>query len=338
MIPTELRFRLVEIIQGLAVAETADGRGQLLADIPNAFAFSRIKDNKNADINGLVLQLQWTFGPYGEWRLLQLVDNAARSIPRSELYDHLQNVRREITTYAQRPRAGIAEAGQVHLFDLRRLVMMCVAVLPPDGGLCGYVIPGASTRLLKYFCDNLKFRGAQEKVWTREQVATAAPLTVAQPHTGVGKALEEARKKKGLLAVKHVIWPAFFRDAALGCQLWLDLQAAFADRQPGRMIVVFGLEEGPAAGIPPGMYPLPGAQFTQTEIRDWWADLFGGVADPRIVERWTSLVSMGYESSASLPVDIVYDRLERYHQIVNECQCDSQKMLGTLSELESTGG
>src|SRR5262249_57059207 len=117
---------------------------------------------------------------------------------------------------APRPRPPkAAEPAQAPLFVLRQRVMMCVPQLPPSAGMSGFIAPAATPRLLRYFCDSVQYRGAEYRAWTRDRVApTRSPLVIGPLRTAIAVALAQAKKVESLLAVKHVVWPAYVESEA----------------------------------------------------------------------------------------------------------------------------
>ena len=195
MIADDLRRSLVEAIRKIPLANSFAGRTTLLGGIPKVGYLTRNLENDLGDVMVLVLQLEETFGPKREWRLLQLIDNAAADVQGTDLGNRLAEIRRALLE-AARPRSfKAAETAQVHLFDLRQPVLMCAAQLPRSGGISGFVVPAATPRLLRYFCDSLQRRGAEYGAWTRERVAaTGSPLVIGPLQTAVSVALAHAKK------------------------------------------------------------------------------------------------------------------------------------------------
>jgi hypothetical protein len=337
MIADDLRLELVQTISRTPIAGTEVGRNTLLAGIPNAGAFARNPANGTGDITVLILQLEDNYGREGEWRLLRFIHNAAASVPGTELGRKLETIRQDLQQAARPRTISAAETAQVHLFDLRQSVMMCVGQLPPDGGISGFVVPGATPRLLRYFCDSLRHRGVEYGVWTRDRVAAPTPpLFIGPLQTAVSVAAGHATRVRQLLAVKHVLWPAYVENTADGDSLWQAVKAVF-DRPPQKhMVVVFGMPEERA--LPAGMLPVPSPRFTSKDVASWITDIAKAKAwHDSLVKRWTTVIVMGFTSGGALPVDIVYDRLEHYHGLVNEHRDDEQALLQALEDLELIG-
>jgi hypothetical protein len=337
MIADDLRLALVEAISKIPLAVDQVGRTTLLAGIPKAGFLTRNPANDRGDVMVLVLQLEETYGPNREWRLLQLIDNAAASIPGTDLAKQLAEIRRALLEAARPRNPRAAETAQVHLFDLRQPVMMCVGQLPRSGGMSGFVVPAATPRLLRYFCDSLQHRGAEYGAWTRDLIAaTRSPVVIGPLQTAISVALTQAKRVESLLAVKHVLWPAYVESEADANALWQGLNATFTQPPQTHLVVVFGMPDG--VGAPASMKQLPSPAFTPHDVSNWGMDIAKANAwNDALVKRWTTVIVMGYTSGGPLPVDIVYDRLERYHGLVNEYRDDEQGLLRALQELELIG-
>lgn len=95
MIPDDLRLALVENL--LCVPFVAEGgRDALLSGMPNLFLYRNEEGNAFGDMVLLVAQLSEIFGANGEWRLLQLVDNALPSVGGTEVGWQLRKIRGEL--------------------------------------------------------------------------------------------------------------------------------------------------------------------------------------------------------------------------------------------------
>jgi hypothetical protein len=338
MIADDLRQALVLAISKTPDAETDVGRTTLLAGIPGSAYFERNRSNVKGDIMILVLALEENYSANGEWRLLQFIDNATFPVAGTDLGKSLLGIRQELLKTVRPRKVNPAETAQVHLFDLRRPVMTCVGQLPQDGGVSGFVLPCATPRLLRYFCDSLRHRGEEYQSWTRARVAaTASPLVIGPLQTAVSVAADYAKKLQPLLAVKHVLWPAFLEHDTDAAALWEAAKAVFDPAPKNQMIVVFGFPENRPQ--PAGMISLPSPQFTSSDVEGWMMDIAKARAwQQSLVARWTAVIVMGYTSEGPLPVDIVYDRLERCHSLVNEYRDDEQGLLQELQDLEAIGG
>jgi hypothetical protein len=332
MIPPELRARLIDSITKVPSVQTHEGRTRLLVDLPGAPFFQRDLGNAQGDITTLVLQLEDNFGADSGWKLLRLIDNAARQVPGTELCNILGEIRQELLRLPRTAR--LAELGQVHFFDLRQLVFRCVASLPTEGGLSGFLVRGATTRLLRYFCDSLKHRGADMQAWSRERVAiSGAPLVVGPLMTPVKLAVGHAAKHKSRLASAHVIWPVYFESPSDCDVLWQDLKATFDQCRRQHMIVVFGLAAASSVPTIPELQSLPEPAFTSLEVSEWMAAIGTGRSwSASLVKQCIDSVLMGYTEGDCMPVDTVYDRLEFCHTTFNECQYDEQELLRRLGD------
>ena len=333
MIADDLRLRLVEAIMNTPSAGTEVGRTSLLAGIPNQGFLTRNPANARGDIMILVAQLEEYFGPAREWRLLQFIENVARTVQGTDVGRALVAIKRDLEN-ALPAKVNAARTAQVHHFDLRKPGLMCVGQLPPNGGLSGFVLPGSTTRLLRYFCDGLRQRGADNHQWARDRIAPVASLLVIHPlHTTVSAAADSARRMQRLLSLKHVIWPAFVETLADADALWTAVKDAVVQPLTTHMVVVFGM---PDCNAPPSdMILLPAPQFRATDLVEWASDIAKAKGWPEALrQRWTGSIARGYAPQKTLPSDSVYERLERYHQLVSEHADDDQSLLEALDDLE----
>jgi hypothetical protein len=342
VIPDDLRTSLIDRLLDLPLAETSAGRSALLTGIPQEGYFARNPDNARGDMIHLVAQLEENFGPAGvrEWRLLQLVDNAIRTVVGTELARKLGRIRQDLVSAMEglrRTQVDPAAVAQVHLFDLRQPVLGCIAALAGGVGLAGFVLPTPTSRLLRYFCESLKHRGAELKEWTRDQVVVPdAPLQIEPLHTTVEFATAKAGRFHGLLQRKSVIWAVFVRNPGDAVALWSNVRAAFAQRRPeNHMVIVFGMLE--AAAAPEQMLLLPSPRFTQKDVANWLTDIARARAwQESLVQRWTAVIVRGYTTEGALPIEIVYDRLETHSSLPRDYQTE-QDVLQRLEELELIG-
>jgi hypothetical protein len=268
--------------------------------------------------------------------LALLIDNAIPSVAGTDLEQELQQLRKEVVKGAQAQQTSPAEMAQVYLFDLRQPVMMCIGQLPPDGGVSGFMLRAPSPRILRYFCDSLRHRGAYNGFWTRDQVAApGSPVVIDPIHTDMATAIKKVVNIRTLLETKSVLWSAYVRNAGDAQALWAGVRDAF-NRQPTRhLIVVFGIPEDMA--LPDGMKGLPPPAFRTDDVACWVRDIVKVQAwGQSLVERWTSVIVMGYAGKEVLPVDDVYERLERHYALLNEHR-DEQALLQALRELEMIG-
>jgi hypothetical protein len=334
MIGQDLRDRLIALIERIPGTDSALGRTTLLTDIPHD-VLARDESNKHTDVKLLVIQLETSFGPAGEWWLLQMVRTAAANVRGTELETLLMSARDElarITPVAANP----AATAQVHMFDLRKIVFKCITLLPNPPGLSGFVITGATPRLVRYFSESLRYRGAESGEWTRDRiVATAPPLVVGPLQVPVVAAIDRARRVQGTLTMKHVVWAAYVESASDAAVLWQGIRS-LAGSIPHHLIVVFGL---PASSVAPdGMEPLPSPAFTSEEISTWIKEIVKARKwELSVVQRSTAFVVSGYQEQGPFPVDDVYDRLLQYHDLVNEHR-DDRALLQALNDLDGMGG
>jgi hypothetical protein len=344
MIPTDLRSRLVEALMRVPlVGEDGNrvGRDALLAGIPRHVTSTRNEANARGDVMILVLQLEESFGPAGEWRLLQFIDNAIPTVLGSELARELRAIRQELEQARGGARPAVrhpAEVAQVHLFDLRRPVLTCIGMLPPRAAVSGFVLPSPTPRLMGYFCESLKHRGVDGRAWSRDQVAPPRPTLEIDPvHTTVAGAVAGALKMGPLLSRKHVIWPAYVRAPADAEALWRGVSGGYAQPVDRHLVVIFGMPAGVAA--PAGMFVLPAPQFSQQDVASWLGDIARVMAwEEAVVQRWAGVIVTGFAAGQDdLPIDGVYDRLEYHRGLLVDIKTQ-EALVQALEDLELIGG
>ena len=344
MIPDDLRDRVIDALMRvplLGEGATAVGRTALLAGIPQVQAFSRNPENARGDVTILVLQLEDNFGPQGEWRLLQFLDTAARSVLGTQSGQDLQDIRLELERVRLGTRVSVvhpAEVAQVHLFDLRRPVLTCIGMLPPQAAVSGFVLPSPTPRLMGYFCESLKHRGVDQGAWSRDQVAPTRPALEIDPrHTPVAAAVASALKMSPLLARKHVIWPAYVRTQGDADVFWQGVSGGYARPVDRHLVVIFGMPPGVAA--PRGMFALPAPQFSQRDVASWVGDIARVMAwQEAVVQRWAGVIITGFGADQNdLPIDGVYDRLEYHRGLLADIKTQ-EALMQALDDLELIGG
>ena len=250
MIPDDLRLALVEKllrVPGVAGGSRA-GRDALLSGMPDLFLYRNEEGNARGDVTLLVAQLSEIFGANGEWRLLQLVNNALPLVRGAEvgtelltIRDRLLEVRRGLRPVPVHP----AEVAQVHLFDLRKPVYICIGKLPDVPHVSGFVITTPISRLLRYFCESLKQRGAGDGIWGRDQVAApGAPMVIDPRYTTVAAVASRSDNFRRLLAHKHVLWPIYVDNATDAAALWQQLEGAFEKTLEHHLVITFGMPAG----------------------------------------------------------------------------------------------
>ena len=342
MIPDDLRLSLIEALMRVplvGIEGEGSGRTALLIGIPQAAYFSRNEQNARGDLMILVAQLEESFGPGGEWRLLQLIENAVPTVRGTELQGELLTIRRAL----EDAQSGItprrvhpAEVAQLHLFDLRRPVLMCISMLPVQPAVSGFVVPSRTARLLRYLCESVRYRGADLRTWGRDEVApNRPPLEVDPLHTTAALAAEKALKVRDLLARKHVIWAAHVAQEEDAAALWQGIAAGFANAPPRHLVVIFGMPD--ATRAPTGMTQLPAPAFTRIDVAHWVTDIARQLDwQEAIIQRWAAMIVTGYAED-DLPVDELYERLEYHRDLLTSNR--TQDALGqALDELDLAGG
>jgi hypothetical protein len=334
MIPQELRHELVEKLLRVPVANGDGGylgRTSLLGGIPHS-AIQRNRANAETDTRLIVNYLEESFGPYGEWRLLEFLDAAVATVPGAKLETELRQIRAELLAAKERhwpARRQPAELGQIHNFDLRLPVRFCTVSLMDRGcQVSGFVINTPTHRLLRYFCERLRQHGESEELWRRDQVAEPKPALVINPmHTPVPLAPGKLDEVRARLAWQHVIWPIYVTSPDDARVLWQQLAAAFGAACDHHLVVTFGMPAG--AEVPAGMTVLPEPRFTRKDIADWINPIGAAVPlDTRDVERWASVIEQGCAAiSEALPIEIVYEQLELHYGLLTRNRHPTTLML-----------
>ena len=104
MIPDDYRLELVEILLEVPLIgheDDAKGRTALLAGIPQQGVMTRNPGSARGDVMIIVLQLEESFSQFGDWRLLQLIDNALPSVMGIATGGRLQAMRAKLVIWNQ---------------------------------------------------------------------------------------------------------------------------------------------------------------------------------------------------------------------------------------------
>jgi hypothetical protein len=340
MIPDDLRLALVESLLRVPLVGGENGlagRNALLAGMPLRF-LHRNEANAYGDMLLLVDQLSGIFGANGEWRLLQFVNNALPPVDGTDLGARLKQLRADLLELERgfRPvHVHPAELAQVHLFDLRLLVNICSGSLLGPAKASGWVITTPTPRLLAYFCDSLKQRGAGDGVWNRDEVATPTPPLVIDPrHTTVAYVAARSEKVRSLLTRKHVLWPIYVADAADAEALWLQLSETFEETPEHHLVIALGMPAG--TNPPAGMTPLPAPRFTSQDIVNWLSPIGKTLTwQQRRIEWWAKLILTGCAGNPDdLPIEMVYEQLERHRGLITQHR-NPADLMNALEDLES---
>ncbi|MFC9356445.1 hypothetical protein ACFTZB_07655 [Rhodococcus sp. NPDC057014] len=344
MIPDDLRRDLVARLMDVPLVGLDDndkGRTALLAGIPGAVYFSRNAGNSRGDVMLLVLQSEEAFGPKGEWRLLKIIDNALDTVEGTELGLELRAIRQQLLRLVEEDIQPVklhpADVAAVHLFDLRQPVLMCLGQLPIEAGTTGFVVNTPTPRLLAYFCDSVKQRGAGYGTWSRNDVATTGPPLVIDPkHTTAAVVLSKIDKVRSLLAKKHVLWSMYLEDAAEADAVWGDLATAFSDTLDHHLVITFGMPAD--TPVPASMVLLPAPKFTSRDISNWVREIGTTLAwRDSVVEQWASVILVDYAGNPhDWPIELVYERLEYHRDLVTHHRT-SDELLGALRDLQLIG-
>ncbi|GIJ43620.1 hypothetical protein Val02_05060 [Virgisporangium aliadipatigenens] len=284
----------------------------LLHGIPVNIALSQ-NASINVAIRQIVMNLAGSYDKYGKPHVVRLIDNAMLDADGTEPGTELKWIRQRLQ--GQQP--GPAELAQLDHFDLRQPVHMCIGTLPGTAAMSGFTVPTPTPRLLKHFCASVKHRGADSRMWRRDEIsAEGIPLVINPIHTPVTLALSRMRNIEKLLTKKHVIWSMFVDDASDAAHLWRGIQKNFAQPLAHHLIVAFGIP--PEVRTPDGMVQLPAPTFTVQDVRDWLEAIGTALTFPAdLIDRWARrvLLSIGGGTDA-LPIHAVYEHLAHHSDVI----------------------
>lgn len=333
MIPDDLRRRIIEALLRVPLAGGDDPVGRtaaLLVNIPNAGVMNRNPRNARGDVILIVAQLEESYDASGNLYLVKVLETVAPDETTdgpgegTELDRELRELKVELRRWVKgsRPkRLALDEVGQLHLFDLRRPVLTCLGTL--DARVQGFVLPTPTPRLLRYFCESLRHRGAEQKVWERDHVTTSgAPLVIGPRYATAAFAIERAAKARSILATKDLIWAVHVPDAQDAQALWAGVAAAYREPPGQRFVVVFGMP--PGAATPGEMVALPAPIFTERDISSWLDDIVKASSwTEAVLPRWTrAIVACCPGRPDDLPIDVVYEQLEYHRGLLADCHTE----------------
>jgi hypothetical protein len=342
-ISRDLRHELVDNLRRVpfVVGGGHAGRKALLSGLPNVFPSRDEASSLFADMMLLVTLSAEIFDESGDWCLLLLVDNALPTVQGTEVGTNLVEIRQqllEIQKGLRRVQANPAEVAQVHLFDLKKTVYECIWSLPPVAKASGFVVTTPTSRLLRYFCESLKQRGAGEGVWGRDEVAATGATMVVDPIlTTVAIVASRSDMFRPLLARKHVFWPIYVDNSADAAALWQRLEGAFDEKLEHHLVITFGMPTG--TDVPPGMIPLPAPRFTRQDISNWITPIGERLTwRKKEIDWWAKLIMVncagGHEN---LPIEMVYEQLERHYGLITQNR-NPDDLMNALKDLELIGG
>ena len=343
-ISSDLRLKLVDCLLCVPFLTGGGqaGRKALLSGLPDVFPARDEAGNAFADLMLLVTVSAEIFGANGEWCLLQLVDNALPPVKGTEVGTKLLKLRQQLVDVYKTLRhvqVHPVEVAQVHLFDLKQTVYMCIWSLPPAAAASGFVVTTPTSRLLRHFCESLKQRGAGEGIWAREEVAEpGTPMVVNPVHTTVAGVASKADKYRAMLAKKHVLWPIYvdnFDDAKV---LWQQLQGVFEKTLEHHLVITFGMPAD--TEVPPGMKLLPAPIFTSQDVSNWITPI-GKILTwhKEEIDWWAKLILVNcVGSQETLPIKMVYQQLERHYELITQYRNNPEDLMNALKDLELIGG
>jgi len=264
------------------------------------------------------------------------IENARSRAAPTELAHELSAIGDELERGLEESRKkppNPADMAQFHLFDLRKLVLQCLCLLPEDARISGFLLSTPTRHLLQYFCESLKHRAVQQAYWKGEQVHVASvPLSVELPHTPLDVAYAKACKHRARLQTKIVVCSVFVQDAADAEALWARLRAEFPRELANPFVVVFGMPN--PVRPPAGLALLPCPTFTQKDVRDWVAPIVESLKwQKELTERWTRAIVAEYVArETDLPIEWTYEQLA-FHREMLTCNRTESAFNERLVEL-----
>jgi hypothetical protein len=329
--------KLIDTIYNIPASNDFDGRTEFLRDI--SFNGSR-SNNKQTDLSNMVYSLKDAYGPQGERWLYRLIENAkAAAKGAAQLRSDLAGIKQEFILAAWKAASpNSAVLGQLHFFDLRQMVALCLGHLPPGGGgLWGFAIPGASPVILKNFCQSLPLRGEQMlRVWARDQIVLRTHLSIVSPYTQASSAIERFAQIKLQIDRKHIAWSLNIEVENDVETIWSAAQADFGKPANRYLILIFGIPLG--LKIPPDIVLLQSPTFSRSDIESWIAEMARVVEwDYTWVERWTEVIFNGSLSGGKLSPDLLYANLDTFHKRVHDLRDNNEAIEQALIDYENGG-
>jgi hypothetical protein len=330
MISDDIRNRLVKSLLDVPGADEAAGRDMLLDGIPHE-ALRRHERNPRIDIGFMIRGVQHTFRDEDDkWCLLHLIDNARLSTGGTDTDRELKAIRDELEEMRlerRRQHVTTADVAKPYLFDLRDAVGKCLALMPDEPSLCGFVLPTSNSQLVQHFGEKLSHRAVEQKLWPRDGVATEFRSIIRLPHTTVDHAFKKSTEHKLMLDAQHVVWPVSTGEVADAQALWRRLRAAFGRKLGRYYVVVFGLPADILAVNPlEGAEVLPAPRCNTGDVTEWVLRIVKNNRwdEAALVERWARVIIAGKgDDEHGLPIDFIYDQLEEQCRILNRHQTEA---------------
>jgi hypothetical protein len=318
MMPVPLLRRLEDALLKLPQSRDFSGRTALLGNIR---VFNRSEENRRTDISNIVQQLQDNVTLVGEWLLLTFVDNAQNSVADIELGDELADIRKQLVKAKAEIRArqpNPADATELHLFDLQKPALQCMMALWNEKPrMSGFVLQAPTRILLRHFCNSLKYRAVDQRLWKEDRVfVIPVPVEIKLPETPIDTAFEQATRHEAKLASKAVICSIFAPTADDAKAVWLRLCGKYPQALENPFVVVFGIPEGACPA--PELIALDPPVFTQKDVRDWVEPIVKCMKWPETVaDRWADKILLRHRGSAdSLPIEWTYDQLTIHRDLL----------------------
>jgi hypothetical protein len=334
MTDEEQQRRLVELLAQVPAMAGHAGRTAALPEIAGPQC-PRDPYNSATDLKMIVTFLWGKYDASMRWALLLFLDNVLPNVEGMTLGNDLRFFHAQLAEQLNKriKAAAVPFYADPDYFDLRPLIRQCATQIMDRTGLSVFVIPTSSRRLLRHFCERLKFFGAQISYWKHGAISWSGQTILVEPlHTTVERALEVAKSKRAQLATKHVLLAIYLNETADATALWNGLQQHFgATAFDNHLIVIFGM---PADQAPPaGIFALQSPQFTRRDVEQWVDDLATSEEWLKAVaKRWIEVIVSNFPAG-NLPIDHFYDQLDAHCKLLNQNQTE-YSFTCRLTELE----
>ncbi len=336
MPPDDLCRRLIDTMSNIPASKNFEGRTEYLRGI----SFTGTRDTAMLiDLSSMVYSLRDSYGPQGERWLYRLIENAKALAKGTELRSDLAAIKQEFILDAWKAEApNSAVLGQLHFFDLRSMVALCLGHLPPGGGgLWGFAIPGASPVILKNFCQSLPLRGEQMlRLWARDEIVLRTHLSIVSPYTQASSAIERFAQIKLQIDRKHIAWSLNMEVENDVETIWSAAQADFGKAANRYLILIFGIPVG--LKMPPGIILLQSPKFLRGDIESWIGEMARVMEwDKSWVQRWTDVIFKGSLTGQTLSPDLLYANLDTFHKRVHDLRDNDVALEQALFDYENGG-
>lgn len=332
----DLCHRLIDTVYNIPAADEFGGRTELLRGIS---LIPERSNNKRTDLSSMVHSLEDAYGPQGERWLYRLIANAKAAAQGTQIPAELATIKQEFILAAWKTEAtNAALLGQLHFFDLRQLVALCLGELTPGGGgLYGFSIPGARPIILTNFCQSLRLTGEKMlSLWVRDELMVRTHLSIVSPYTQASLAIERFGQIKPLMDRKHVAWSFDVEVEEDVNTIWRAAQAAVGAEPKRYLILIFGIP--PGLRMPEGILPLQSPRFVREHIESWIAEMARALGwQATWTKRWTDVIFNASLARAALSPELLYANLDTFHKVVHELRDNDQALEQALIDYENGG-